>query len=67
MNKTENRPLSYGHTHVSACEKFEDYIYMNPGSVSIPKDGTPHGYMTLEDGGFTWKELDGEEYERYKA
>ena len=54
--------LLCGHTHVPACEEHESYVYCNPGSVSIPKDGTPRGYMTLEDGIFRWKTLDGGEY-----
>ena len=56
--------LLHGHTHVSACVKHERYTYMNPGSVSIPKGGTTHSYMTLEDGVFLWKTLDGTEYRR---
>ena len=51
--------LLNGHTHISACRKHEDFIYMNPGSVSIPKESTPHAYMTLEDGLFLWKDFDG--------
>ena len=56
--------LLHGHTHVPVCEDRGDYIYMNPGSVSIPKEGSWHGYMILEqslqDGcRFTWKDLDG--------
>ena len=35
---------------------------MNPGSVSIPKENTPHGYMIFEDERFVWKTLDGEVY-----
>lgn len=54
--------LLHGHTHVSKCVKYEDYIYCNPGSVSLPKEGTPHGYMILEDESLTWKDLDGNEY-----
>ena len=38
-----------------------DGIYvLNPGSVSIPKAGSWHGYMTLENGVFTWKTLSGD-------
>ena len=51
--------LLHGHTHVPACKETEDYIYLNPGSVSIPKEGSWHGYMTLKSGFFTWKDLDG--------
>jgi predicted phosphodiesterase len=57
--------LLCGHTHVSACEEFGEYVYMNPGSVALPKDGTPRGYILFEGGQFFWKTLDGEEYERF--
>ena len=39
--------LLHGHTHVSECKEYKTYTYCNPGSVSIPKDGTPHGHMLL--------------------
>lgn len=51
--------LLHGHTHVPVCEEHDGRLVMNPGSVSIPKNGTPHGYMTVEDGLFLWKDLDG--------
>lgn len=59
--------LINGHTHVSKCTEYEDFVYMNPGSVSIPKEGTPHSYMTLENGKFLWKNLVTKEiYKEYK-
>lgn len=51
--------LLHGHTHVPKCVRHTDYFYLNPGSVSIPKENSWHGYMTLEDGVFVWKDLDG--------
>ena len=51
--------LLHGHTHVPKCVRHDTYTYMNPGSVSIPKEDSWHGYMTLEDGVFTWKDFDG--------
>ena len=57
--------LLHGHTHVSKCVDHGNYVYMNPGSVSIPKENTPHGYMTLENGKFLWKSLDGEIIREY--
>lgn len=53
-----------GHTHVPAWEDFgQDNIYLNPGSVSIPKDGSLNSYMTLENETFIWKNLEnGGEY-----
>lgn len=59
--------LLHGHTHVPACEETGGIVYMNPGSVSIPKNGTPHSYMTLEGETFTWKTLEGEIFNRYPA
>ena len=51
--------LLCGHTHVPKCTPHEEYIYMNPGSVSIPKENSWHGYMIYENGTFTWKNLQG--------
>lgn len=51
--------LLAGHTHVPCCEEKENYIYMNPGSVSIPKEDLWHGYMLFDDGEFIWKDFDG--------
>ena len=50
--------LLTGHTHVPACAD-HGFWYLNPGSVSIPKNSSWHGYMTLEDGNFLWKDFDG--------
>ena len=57
--------LLHGHTHVPACDMCGDILYVNPGSVSIPKEGSPHGYMLLTDRGFVWKDLDGHVYREY--
>ena len=61
----EGDVLLYGHTHVPLCETVSGIVCMNPGSVSIPKEGSPRGYMTLEGGAFRWKTLAGEEYNRF--
>lgn len=59
--------LLHGHTHVPKCVEHDEYIYMNPGSVSIPKENSHHGYMTLCDGEFCWKDFDGNIIMEYKA
>ncbi len=51
--------LLHGHTHVQAMENLEDYIYLNPGSVSIPKNGNENSYMIYEDGTFAIKNMEG--------
>ena len=55
--------LLHGHTHIPAKDNSLGFWYLNPGSVSIPKENSPHSYMTLEDGQFLWKDLDGAVYE----
>lgn len=42
--------LLNGHTHVVADEDMGDFRYMNPGSPSIPKNGTKPSYIVIEDG-----------------
>ena len=59
--------LLHGHTHIPKCTEHENYVYLNPGSVSIPKENSWHGYMTLENGKFLWKDLDGKEMMAYDA
>ena len=57
--------LLCGHTHIPAFSRHESFTYVNPGSVSIPKENSPHGYLMLEGGQFIWKRLpDGDSYRR---
>lgn len=59
--------LLCGHTHIPAWTAHEDFWYLNPGSVSIPKNGSRHSYMMWQDGVFRWKDVvTGEEYHQLK-
>lgn len=49
--------LLTGHTHVTAHEPRAHYIYWNPGSISIPKEDTPRGYMLLDGDRCSWHRL----------
>ena len=73
FNKTNLPPLHsgdillHGHTHIPAWETLEGGIqYLNPGSVSIPKQNSAHSYMTLKDGLFQWKALGGDVYHEWQ-
>lgn len=55
----EGDVLIHGHTHVLRAEKREGYILLNPGSVSIPKEGNPPTYAILEEGRFQIKDFEG--------
>lgn len=61
---TDNPPLLnegdillHGHTHVQTIDESRNYTYMNPGSVSLPKNGMPKSYMIYERGVFSLREL----------
>lgn len=54
--------LLHGHTHIPAWEQWEQFWYLNPGSVSIPKENSVNGYMILEGNTFEWKDLEGNTY-----
>ena len=46
-----------GHTHVKRYETLGTIRCLNPGSVSIPKDGS-HSYLMWEDGVFAFRILE---------
>ena len=59
--------LLTGHTHVVKKELYPTFVYLNPGSVSIPKEGTAPSYILLLGDTFIFKTLSGEEYDRFEA
>ena len=62
-NPTPNKIVLTGHTHVPLKEVGE-YIHLNPGSVSLPKEGSPHSYILYDNGKFLFKNLEtGETYD----
>ncbi len=57
--------LLHGHTHVPACEEYENFLYVNPGSVSLPKENSPRGYMILEENRLEWRNFNHETYKTH--
>lgn len=51
--------LLHGHTHIPSFESINGVWVINPGSVSIPKNGSKNSYMIYENGIFNLKDLDG--------
>lgn len=49
--------LLHGHTHVPVIKDYGNFTYVNPGSVSIPKEGSAHSYLIFENGKFAFGEL----------
>lgn len=56
-----------GHTHVPMNENADGYYHLNPGSVSLPKEGSGHGYILYENRTFLFKTLDGKVYDELKV
>ncbi len=51
--------LLCGHTHVTKIKEYDNFTYINPGSVSIPKEGTKRGYAILENDIFKFYDIEG--------
>ena len=47
-----------GHTHAKTLDERDGVLFVNPGSTSIPKDGSA-SYAVYEHGAFILKDLDG--------
>lgn len=59
--------LLHGHTHVPCKIEHDNYVYLNPGSVSIPKENSVNSYMILDNNKFVWKDLSNfKEYMNYE-
>ena len=50
--------LLNGHTHIMTFNRHKDYIFINPGSISIPKGNTKHSLVIYESGEFTFYNLE---------
>ncbi|MEL5899849.1 metallophosphoesterase family protein, partial [Clostridium sporogenes] len=49
-----------GHTHIPLAEKTNNIFMINPGSITFPKENTPHCYGILNDNLFKIKTLEGD-------
>ena len=54
-----------GHTHVAKKSIKENYVYLNPGSISLPKENTPQGYIIFDGKTFEFKAFNGAPYDSY--
>ena len=48
-----------GHTHIPVAEEKDGIVFINPGSVAIPKGGYPASYCLLVDKTFTIYDFSG--------
>lgn len=48
-----------GHTHVPVAEKREEFVMLNPGSISLPKENHPNSYAILDGAEFRIMDFEG--------
>ena len=51
--------LIYGHIHQGFIQEKEGYLFANPGSISLPKCGTEHSYLIIEEDKLILKDVEG--------
>ena len=54
----------YGHFHTAMIEEENGIIFANPGSISLPKNNTPHSYMIIDDKEIIIKDVEGNVYKK---
>ena len=57
LPKNAGDVLLYGHFHTGFAFKKDGMVIANPGSVSLPKEGTAHSYIIIENGEVLLKDL----------
>lgn len=57
LNKYDADVILFGHIHIPLIEQKEGVVLANPGSVSIPKNGSKESYLSLDENGLVLKEL----------
>ncbi|MDF9823663.1 putative phosphoesterase [Breznakia sp. PF5-3] len=48
----------FGHIHIPIMEKQQQIHIINPGSISLPKENTPHTFGILEGDAYEWIDVD---------
>lgn len=64
--KTDFDAIIYGHFHTGFIVKENGNVFVNTGSVSLPKNQTPNSYVILDDGVIYLKGLKGNVIEKYE-
>ena len=58
--KTNVDALIFGHFHVGMIKREKGITMANPGSISLPKQQSPHSYLILDNDLLILKTIDGE-------
>lgn len=58
--------LVYGHFHTGFIKEKDGKLFVNSGSISLPKNNTPNSYLTIDDDNIYLKDITGNEIEVVK-
>ncbi len=50
--------LIYGHFHIPMIQRKEGKIFLNPGSISLPKENNSNSFGVFENGNFYIKDME---------
>lgn len=50
--------LVYGHFHTCFIKKENGLLCVNPGSISLPRNNTPHSYLIIDNNQIIIKDID---------
>lgn len=51
--------MAYGHFHTGFIKKINNHIFINPGSLSLPKNGSVNSYILMDENGIELKDIKG--------
>ena len=51
--------LIYGHLHTGFIKEKDGVIYVNSGSISLPKNDTKNSYLIIDENKIILKDIDG--------
>lgn len=67
----DNKPSAvdvcvYGHFHTGFIKEEDNMIFVNSGSITLPKNNTPHSYLTIDEEYICLKDLSGDIIDKIK-
>ena len=56
--------IVYGHFHTGYIKEKDGLVFVNPGSISLPKNNTAHSYLIIDNNELILKDIDGKVIEK---
>lgn len=50
--------MIYGHFHIPIIQRKNEKMFLNPGSISLPKENNPNSFGVFENGSFYIKDME---------